>query len=471
MQQIFISYSRKDIDFVRKLAGDLEKAGYDVWWDLTDLRGGDDWPRAIPIAIEASQYFIVVLSPNSAASDWVEKEYTQALGLRKKIIPLMLTQSSMPFALNTINYVDFTSNDYVSSFNKLLHALGYTGEPPVVVPPPTLPMMLRVLRTYAIPISIGVLILLAILVRAVFLPPPPPTPPSPTPSGVPTIPTLFSTSTDTPIVIPTNSPTTTATPTNTEPANTDTPTPTPTSTPTLSPVFSLPICIYTRDGRNANVREGPGTDRYEVVGTIEPNGTNCPFFSAYIKNKDQEIWFQLASSQNGEFEQFAGRWVSDDVLAAVDLRLLPLPICIYDPGNSVEVRVSPSNPVLQGDSLNGDGTNCPFFDTRIENDEGSWYRFASNQKEKKEEFEQYAGGWIRGDSLVVHTLNLPVITLTPTPTPSHTPTPTSTPTPSDTPTITPTFTRTPTDTPTTTQMPTETPSPTETETPTETATP
>ena len=27
--------------FVRRLAGDLEKAGYDVWWDLTDLRGGD----------------------------------------------------------------------------------------------------------------------------------------------------------------------------------------------------------------------------------------------------------------------------------------------------------------------------------------------------------------------------------------------------------------------------------------------
>ena len=52
MAQIFISYSRKDIDFVRRLAGDLEKAGYEVWWDLTDLRGGDDWPRVIPAAIE-----------------------------------------------------------------------------------------------------------------------------------------------------------------------------------------------------------------------------------------------------------------------------------------------------------------------------------------------------------------------------------------------------------------------------------
>src|SRR5574341_480868 len=108
MQRIFISYSRKDIGFVRKLAEDLEKAGYDVWWDLTDLRGGDDWLRVIPSAIESSQFVIVVLSPNSVISDWVEKEYAQALSFHKKIIPIMLAQTNVPFALKTINYVDFT---------------------------------------------------------------------------------------------------------------------------------------------------------------------------------------------------------------------------------------------------------------------------------------------------------------------------------------------------------------------------
>ena len=112
MQQIFISYSRKDIDFARKLAGDLEKAGYDVWWDLTDLRGGDDWVRVIPAAIESSGYFLVVLSPNSAASDWVAKEYTQALNLRKKIIPIQLEPGPVPFALNTINFINFSNGEY-----------------------------------------------------------------------------------------------------------------------------------------------------------------------------------------------------------------------------------------------------------------------------------------------------------------------------------------------------------------------
>jgi len=78
MQKIFISYSRKDIDFAKKLAGDLEKADYDVWWDITDLRGGDDWVRTLPAAIQASQSFIIVLTPNSVESEWVQKEYTQA---------------------------------------------------------------------------------------------------------------------------------------------------------------------------------------------------------------------------------------------------------------------------------------------------------------------------------------------------------------------------------------------------------
>src|SRR6186713_52953 len=106
MTQIFISYSRKDIAFARRLAGDLEKAGYVVWWDITDLRGGDDWVRVIPEAIETSDFFIVVLSPHSTVSEWVRKEYTQALSLRKRVIPLMLETTAVPFALNTINYLD-----------------------------------------------------------------------------------------------------------------------------------------------------------------------------------------------------------------------------------------------------------------------------------------------------------------------------------------------------------------------------
>jgi hypothetical protein len=300
MHKIFISYSRKDIDFVRKLAGDLEKADYDVWWDLTDLRGGDDWPRAIPAAIAASQSMIIVLSPNSIVSDWVEKEYTQALSLRRKIIPIMFARSDIPFALNTINYVDFTSpDDYVASFEKLLNALGFTGEIPVVVPPMTLPMMLR---KYAIPIGIAVLILLAILATFVFKPPPPETS---TPTSTPTTPVVIST--DTATVSPTVSLTVSITPTITE---TTTPRHTFTPSATKETFPKLRHCVNSLYASAINVRSGPSTI-YAPMGEPLLVG-ECLYFSA---RNEEETWLQVASDQvDPAFDQYMGGWIYRELL-------------------------------------------------------------------------------------------------------------------------------------------------------------
>jgi len=300
MHKIFISYSRKDIDFVRKLAGDLEKAEYDVWWDLTDLRGGDDWPRVIPAAIAESQSVIVVLSPNSVVSDWVEKEYTQALSLRRKIIPIMFARSDIPFALNTINYVDFTSHDdYVASFNNLLTALGFTGERPVVVPPMTLPMMLR---KYAIPIGIAVLILLAILSTFVFRPPPPETS---TPTSTPTTPVVIFT--DTATVSPTVSLTVSVTPTITE---TTTPRSTFTPSATKETFPRLRHCVNSLYASAINVRSGPSTI-YAPMGEPLLVG-ECLYFSA---RNEEETWLQVASDQvDPAFDQYMGGWIYRELL-------------------------------------------------------------------------------------------------------------------------------------------------------------
>jgi hypothetical protein len=307
MQKLFISYSRKDIDFVRRLAGDLENAGYDVWWDLTDLHGGDDWPRVIPAAIEASEKVMVVLSPNSVLSDWVEKEYTQALSLRKKIIPIMLERSGVPFALNTINYVDFTSDDYAASFQKLLNALGYTGEPPVISTTPSLPLAaLGTLRKFAVPIGIGVLLFVAVMASLVFRPSPPPTTPTLT-SIPPTITVVIPTDTDAPTVSPTVSPTVTPTPT-----FTDTPTSRPTFTPSPSrePFPILIYCINSLYANTINVRSGPGTT-YARMGEPLLIG-KCLAFSA---RNEEGTWLQIAPNQpDSTLDQYTGGWIFRELL-------------------------------------------------------------------------------------------------------------------------------------------------------------
>ena len=327
MPQIFISYSRKDIAFARKLAGDLEKAGYDVWWDLTDLRGGDDWPRVIPAAIESSQYVIVVLSPNSAISDWVEKEYTQALGLRKKIIPVMLKPSRVPFALITVNYVNFTSGDYFDNLNNLLAALAYTGEPPTR---PVAPLT-SILRKYAIPIGIGILILLA-LVSTFF--PTPPVQGTPTPvilSSATSLPTLTP-EPDTPTTAPTTS--FTASPTG---VPTHTITLTATTSPTLTPsrtnqpFRSVELCVQVKqDVDNINVRAGPSSTLYPVLGQIPVE--TCLLFSAVHVNMIDERWLLIADGQtNPEMTKFAGGWIRSDLLGLEPTDPIPLPAVTLTP--------------------------------------------------------------------------------------------------------------------------------------------
>ena len=76
MTQVFISYSRRDLAFVEQLAADLQAAGLDVWYDLSGLEGGARWSIEIEKGIRDSQYVLVVLSPDSVASEWVEREYS-----------------------------------------------------------------------------------------------------------------------------------------------------------------------------------------------------------------------------------------------------------------------------------------------------------------------------------------------------------------------------------------------------------
>jgi hypothetical protein len=328
MAQIFISYSRKDIGFVRKLAGDLEKAGYDVWWDLTDLRGGDDWPRVIPAAIESSQFVIVVLSPNSAVSDWVEKEYTQALSLRKKIIPIMLTQSRLPFALNTINFIDFTGEDYAASLNNLLTTLGYSGEMPVV-PAMTFP---RLLRKYAFPIMIGILLLLA-LISSFLLPPP--APPTPSATQTPTVasPTgtnvVFTPESDTPTATPSPTASQTATVTLSPTLTlTSTQTLTFTPSPTNRPFQRVELCVESDSAFSINVRSGPSSVLYAPLGEPLRVGT-CLFFNA---RNEEATWLRIAPNQvDPSLAQYEGGWIHRNLLGLGMSGPIDLPVVTLTP--------------------------------------------------------------------------------------------------------------------------------------------
>jgi hypothetical protein len=132
MAQVFVSYSRRDLPFVEQLAADLNRAGLNVWFDLTGLEGGERWSEKIQDAIRNSQYVIVVLSPDSVKSEWVEREFLFASNANKKIIPLLYRQCELPLNYLNLNYIDVQGTNYQLNFDRIMRCFNVVA--PALLP-------------------------------------------------------------------------------------------------------------------------------------------------------------------------------------------------------------------------------------------------------------------------------------------------------------------------------------------------
>jgi len=133
--RIFVSHSHKDNDFGVKLVDDLRRVLGDesaVWYDARGgLHGGDTWWRKIVKEITERNIFIVVLSPDSMESPWVNDEIDLAWRqkntspFQKHIIPVLWQQCEVRADLGSIQFISFLpprSRD--EAFNELLITLG-----------------------------------------------------------------------------------------------------------------------------------------------------------------------------------------------------------------------------------------------------------------------------------------------------------------------------------------------------------
>jgi TIR domain len=127
MSHLFISYARKDRGFVEDLVRDLEKRGISSWIDRHDIPGGATWRSEISNAITDCSAFLIILSPESAASDNVKRELALAESHHRRIIPIRYKPSSIPpemeLALSNLQWVDFDEPTYEDAFARLVHSL------------------------------------------------------------------------------------------------------------------------------------------------------------------------------------------------------------------------------------------------------------------------------------------------------------------------------------------------------------
>jgi hypothetical protein len=99
---VFICYSRKDGDFVLKLAANLKSRGVPIWLDQWNMSYGANWNRAIEKALEESTRLLLILSPSSVESDEVQCEWLSAIDEKKVVIPILYQPCHIPHRLKVI---------------------------------------------------------------------------------------------------------------------------------------------------------------------------------------------------------------------------------------------------------------------------------------------------------------------------------------------------------------------------------
>src|SRR5215213_7233758 len=104
MAHVFISYSKKNRDYARKLADHLLANGFDLWID-DRIDFGSNWEREIFKAVDGCGAIIVLMTPESYESIWVQRERQYAEIRRKQAFPLLLDGEAFPFYV-VIQYYD-----------------------------------------------------------------------------------------------------------------------------------------------------------------------------------------------------------------------------------------------------------------------------------------------------------------------------------------------------------------------------
>ena len=118
---IFISYSHDDRVFAGHLTADLRRRGVKVYIDER-LQAGESWRKQLAVAIENTDAFVLLLSPSSVESEYVEWELDTAQGLNKKVFPLMCEQASVPPAITALQYINI-GKDYEKGLDQLAERL------------------------------------------------------------------------------------------------------------------------------------------------------------------------------------------------------------------------------------------------------------------------------------------------------------------------------------------------------------
>ena len=114
---LFLSYSRSNIEMMRKVRAQIIYEGFKVWTDERLKPGTAEWQQVIETAIKDSGGLVVLMTPQSKASTWVNHEIDRALHFAKCIYPVLAAgddDSAVPARIANIQRVDIRDDMFAA---------------------------------------------------------------------------------------------------------------------------------------------------------------------------------------------------------------------------------------------------------------------------------------------------------------------------------------------------------------------
>lgn len=124
---VFISYSRKDIDTVKLFCQQMDNLDIPYWLDITDEHTGINFKEAIVDAIDSSKIVLFFSSKDSNQSPFVVKEIGLAVSAQKHIIPIRIDDTqyakSIRFDLSDIDWIEYNPDRTEKVMQKFRYCL------------------------------------------------------------------------------------------------------------------------------------------------------------------------------------------------------------------------------------------------------------------------------------------------------------------------------------------------------------
>ncbi len=125
MASVFLSYAREDAAKAKSLAGLLERAGHNVWWDR-HIRSGSEFAGAIEEALKRADAVLVLWSEGSVRSSWVRDEAAEGRD-SGRLVAAVLDGSRPPIGFRQFQSTDlsgWSGKGRPKAFADLLNAIG-----------------------------------------------------------------------------------------------------------------------------------------------------------------------------------------------------------------------------------------------------------------------------------------------------------------------------------------------------------